>query len=147
MNNFRNSLTAFAVAAALGLSSTVMAAETGGLKIKVTDKNGNAIAGATVLVKAPDALVSKTAVSDAEGYVSLRGLDASNQYTVSINGSDIQSFEASDVRVITGKIAKTYINEMMMGVSTSEIMKKSLIDYDKLLLGLSEKCILPNWKL
>jgi hypothetical protein len=103
MNNFRNSLTAFAVAAALGLSSTVMAAETGGLKIKVTDKNGNAIAGATVLVKAPDALVSKTAVSDAEGYVSLRGLDASNQYTVSINGSDIQSFEASDVRVITGK--------------------------------------------
>jgi hypothetical protein len=103
MKNFRNSLTAFAVAAALGLSSSVMAADTGGLKIKVTDKNGNAIAGATVLAKAPDALVSKTAVSDSEGYVTLRGLDASNQYTVSINGSDIQSFEASNVRVITGK--------------------------------------------
>ncbi|GHB58464.1 membrane protein [Psychrosphaera saromensis] len=103
MKNFRNSLTAFAVAAALGLSSTAMAADTGGLKIKVTDKNGNAIAGATVLAKAPDSLVSKTAVSDADGYVTLRGLDASNQYTVSINGSDIQSFEASNVRVITGK--------------------------------------------
>jgi hypothetical protein len=103
MKNFKNSITAFAVAAALGLSSSVMAAETGGLKIKVTDENGNAIAGATVLAKAPDTLGSKTAVSDADGYVTLRGLDASNQYTVSINGSDIQSFEASNVRVITGK--------------------------------------------
>ncbi len=103
MINFKNSLTAFAVAAALGLSSSVMAAETGGLKIKVTDKNGNPIAGATVLVKAPDSLVSKNAVSDADGFVSLRGLDASNQYTVSINGNQIQAFEANNVRVITGK--------------------------------------------
>ncbi|GAA0305578.1 TonB-dependent receptor [Psychrosphaera haliotis] len=103
MMNFKNSLTAFAVAAALGLSSSVMAAETGGLKIKVTDKNGNPIAGATVLVKAPDSLVSKNAVSDADGFVSLRGLDASNQYTVSINGNQIQAFEANNVRVITGK--------------------------------------------
>ncbi|MUH73443.1 TonB-dependent receptor [Psychrosphaera haliotis] len=103
MMNFKNSLTAFAVAAALGLSSSVMAAETGGLKIKVTDQNGNPIAGATVLVKAPDSLVSKNAVSDAEGFVSLRGLDASNQYTVSINGTQIQAFEANNVRVITGK--------------------------------------------
>ncbi|MDA8621249.1 TonB-dependent receptor [Psychrosphaera sp.] len=103
MMNFKNSLTAFAVAAALGLSSSVMAAETGGLKIKVTDQNGNPIAGATVLVKAPDSLVSKNAVSDADGFVSLRGLDASNQYTVSINGNQIQAFEANNVRVITGK--------------------------------------------
>ena len=103
MMNFKNSLTAFAVAAALGLSSSVMAADTGGLKIKVTDQNGNPIAGATVLVKAPDSLVSKNAVSDAEGFVSLRGLDASSQYTVSINGNQIQAFEANNVRVITGK--------------------------------------------
>lgn len=103
MRNFKNSMTAFAVAAALGLSSSVMAAETGGLKIKVTDNNGNPITGATVLVKAPDSLVSKTAVSDADGFVSLRGLDASNKYTVSINGAAIQSFEANNVRVITGK--------------------------------------------
>lgn len=103
MINFKNSLTAFAVAAALGLSSSVMAAETGGLKIKVTDSNGNPISGASVLVKAPDTLVSRTAVSDADGFVTLRGLDASNQYTVSINGSQIQAFEAKNVRVITGK--------------------------------------------
>ena len=103
MKIFKNSITAFAVAAALGLSGTAFALDTGGLKIRVTDANGSPVAGATVLVKAPDTLVSKNAVSDADGYVTLRGLDASNKYTVSINGADIQSFEATNVRVITGK--------------------------------------------
>lgn len=117
MKNFKRSIAAFAVAAALGLSSTVMAAETGGLKIKVTDTNGNPVSGATVLVKAPDSLVSKNAVSDADGYVTLRGLDASNQYTVSINGSNIQSFEANNVRVITGKSLN--LNYAVSDVSSS----------------------------
>ena len=103
MKIFKNSITAFAVAAALGVSGTVFALETGGLKIRVTDANGSPIAGATVLVKSPESLVSKDAVSDADGYVTLRGLDASNQYTVSINGANIQPFEATDVRVQTGK--------------------------------------------
>lgn len=103
MNKFRNSITAFAVAAALGVSGTAFALDTGGLKIRVTDANGSPIAGASVLVQAPDTLVSKDAVTDADGYVSLRGLDASNQYTVSINGANIQSFEATNVSVSTGK--------------------------------------------
>jgi hypothetical protein len=103
MKKFKNSITAFAVAAALGVSGTAFALDTGGLKIRVTDANGSPIAGATVLVKAPDALVSKNAVSDLDGYVTLRGLDASNQYTVSINGANVQPFEATDVRVQTGK--------------------------------------------
>jgi hypothetical protein len=100
---FRKNITALAVVAALGFSGTAFALDTGGLKIRVTDANGSPISGASVLVKAPDALVSKNAVSDAEGFVTLRGLDASNQYTVSINGANIQSFEATNVRVITGK--------------------------------------------
>ena len=99
----RKNITALAVIAALGVSGTAFALDTGGLKIKVTDANGSPIAGATVLVKAPDTLVSKNAVSGADGFVTLRGLDASNQYTVSINGANIQSFEATNVRVITGK--------------------------------------------
>ena len=100
---FRKNITALAVVAALGVSSSAFALDTGGLKIRVTDANGSPISGATVLVKAPDSLVSKDAVSDADGYVTLRGLDASNQYTVSINGANIQPFEATDVRVQTGK--------------------------------------------
>ena len=100
---FRKNITALAVVAALGVSGTAFALDTGGLKIRVTDANGSPVAGASVLVKAPDALASKDAITDADGYVSLRGLDASNQYTVSINGANIQSFEATNVRVQTGK--------------------------------------------
>ena len=103
MRNFKNSITAGAVVAALGVSGTAFALDTGGLKIRVTDANGSPIAGASVVVKAPDVLGSKDAVSDADGYVTIRGLDASNQYTVSINGANVQPFEATDVRVQTGK--------------------------------------------
>jgi hypothetical protein len=103
MFRFKKSITALAVVATLGLSGTAFALDTGGLKIKVTDANGSPISGATVLVEAPDTLVSKNAVTDADGFVTLRGLDASNQYTVSINGANIQSFEATNVRVTTEK--------------------------------------------
>lgn len=103
MFKFRKSITAMAVVASLGLSGTAFALETGGLKIRVTDANGSPIAGATVVVKAPDVLGDKDAVSDADGYVTIRGLEASNQYTVSINGANVQPFEATDVRVQTGK--------------------------------------------
>ncbi|MEP1446028.1 MAG: TonB-dependent receptor [Paraglaciecola sp.] len=100
---FRKNITALAVVAALGFSGAAFALDTGGLKIRVTDANGSPVSGATVLVKAPDSLASKDAVTDADGYVTLRGLDASSQYTVSINGDNIQSFEATNVRVQTGK--------------------------------------------
>jgi hypothetical protein len=101
MFTFKRSVTAVAVA--IGFASSASAADTGGLKIRVTDSNGSPIAGASVLAKAPDTLVSKNAVTDSDGFVSLRGLDASNQYTVSINGANIQSFEATNVRVSTEK--------------------------------------------
>ena len=99
---FKHSMASVAVVTALSLSSTVFAA-TGGLKIHVTDSNGNSIVGAKVFVKTPDSLTSKEAVTDAEGYVVLRGLDASNNYTVSINGDSIQPFEVNNVKVVTGK--------------------------------------------
>ncbi len=102
-NTFKKSLAAIAVATTLGLSASAFAAETGGLKIHVTDANGNSVAGATVLVKTPESLTSRQAMTDAEGYVTLRGLDASNKYTVSINGAAIHPFEANNVRVVTGK--------------------------------------------
>ncbi|WP_286272483.1 TonB-dependent receptor [Thalassotalea hakodatensis] len=100
---FKRSLTAIAVAATIGMSATAYAASTGGLKIHVTDANGQSVAGATVSVQTPDSLTSREAVTDSEGYVTLRGLDASSKYTVSINGASIQPFEANNVRVVTGK--------------------------------------------
>lgn len=128
----RKNITALAVIAALGVSGTAFALDTGGLKIKVTDANGSPIAGATVLVKAPDTLVSKNAVSGADGFVTLRGLDASNQYTVSINGANIQSFEATNVRVITGKsLNLTYeLGGMDSEMETISVSGRSMIAID-----------------
>lgn len=101
--NFKLKLAAIAVAANLGLASSVYAADTGGLKIQVTDASGNVVAGAKVFVKTPDSLTSREAITDSEGFAILRGLDASNKYTVNISGDTIQPFEANNVRVVTGK--------------------------------------------
>jgi hypothetical protein len=129
---FRKNITALAVVAALGFSGTAFALDTGGLKIRVTDANGSPIAGATVLVKAPDTLVSKDAVSDADGFVTLRGLDASNKYTVSINGANIQSFEATNVRVITGKsLNLTYeLGDLDAAMETISVSGRSMVAID-----------------
>ncbi|WP_299073244.1 carboxypeptidase regulatory-like domain-containing protein [uncultured Paraglaciecola sp.] len=100
---FRKSITALAVVASLGMSVAAFAADTGGLKIRVTDSSGSPVAGATVLVKTPDSLTSKEAVSDAEGNVRLVGLDPSNKYEVAIEGAGYSPFVADNVRVVTGK--------------------------------------------
>ncbi|KXI27004.1 TonB-dependent receptor [Paraglaciecola hydrolytica] len=100
---FRKSLAALAVAASIGLSASAFAADTGGLKIKVTDANGRAIVGATVKVNTPESLTSKEAVSDAEGYVRLVGLDPSHKYHVDIAGNGYLPLAADQVRVVTGK--------------------------------------------
>ncbi|MBB1416605.1 MULTISPECIES: TonB-dependent receptor [unclassified Pseudoalteromonas] len=103
MKKFNKKLLAATVAAAVSISSNVYAADTGGLKIRVTDKQGQPIAGATVSAKSPESLIGKQAVSDSNGYVSLRGLDPSSQYIIDITGASIQPFEAKNVRVITDK--------------------------------------------
>ncbi|WP_299071813.1 carboxypeptidase regulatory-like domain-containing protein [uncultured Paraglaciecola sp.] len=103
MSLLRKSVTALAVAASLGLSASAYAADSGGLKIRVTDANGNAVAGAVVKVQSPESLITKEGVSDSEGNVRLIGLDPSNKYEVSIGGEGYQPFSANNVRVVTGK--------------------------------------------
>mgnify|MGYP003640829940 CR=1 FL=1 len=100
---FRKSLAALAVAASIGLSASAFAADTGGLKIRITDAQGNAVVGATVKVKTTESLTSKEAVSDADGYVRLVGLDPSSKYEVDISGNGYSPLEADNVRVVTGK--------------------------------------------
>ncbi|WP_457934704.1 TonB-dependent receptor [Pseudoalteromonas sp. SCSIO 43210] len=103
MKKFNKKLLSIAIAASISISSTAFAADTGGLKIRVTDKQGNPVAGATISVQSPESLVSKKGVSDSAGYVLLRGLDPSSKYVVDITGNSIQPFEAKNVRVITDK--------------------------------------------
>jgi hypothetical protein len=115
---FRKSLAALAVAASIGLSASAFAADTGGLKIKITDANGNAVAGATVKVNTPESLTSKEAVSDADGFVRLVGLDPSHKYHVDIAGYGYRPLAADQVRVVTGK------NLNLNYVLSSEDMEK-----------------------
>ena len=103
MFNFKKSVTALAVAASIGISASAFAADTGGLKIKVTDAQGNPVSGAVVKVKTSESLTSKEAVSDAEGFVRLVGLDPSNKYEVDISGQGFRPVEATNVKVVTGK--------------------------------------------
>ncbi|MBC3766905.1 TonB-dependent receptor [Neptunicella marina] len=104
MTFLRKSMTAIAVAATLGVSATAFAAETGGLKITIVNAQGQPVAGAKVMVSSPESLVSKEAVTDAEGVVRLTGLDPSNKYEVDVTGNGFEPFEANNLRVTTGKV-------------------------------------------
>src|SRR3546814_940742 len=80
-----------------------IAAETGGLRITISGSDGQPIPGATVSVSSPDSLVSKTAVTEADGSVRLTGLDPATNYTVVVDASGYSDFSASNVAVVSGK--------------------------------------------
>lgn len=93
------------LALALGLCfvGAAFAAETGGLRISVTGNGGAPLAGVTVKVSSPSSLVTKTAVTSADGTVSLNGLDPATNYTVELVASGYSDFSAKNVAVISGK--------------------------------------------
>src|SRR3546814_13679101 len=80
-----------------------IAAETGGLRTTSSVSDGQPIPGATVSVRSPDSLVSKTAVTEADGSVRLTGLDPATNYTVVVDASGYSDFSASNVAVVSGK--------------------------------------------
>src|SRR3546814_2437166 len=80
-----------------------IAAETGGLRIPNSGSVGQPIPGATVSVSSPDSLVSKTAVTAADGSVRLTGLDPATNYTVGVDASGYGDFSANNVAVVSGK--------------------------------------------
>ena len=94
--------------AALGLALSmcfagVAMADTGGLRIAVNDASGQPLPGATVKVSSPDSLVSKSAVTDANGNARLIGLDPSTHYTVEVTAPGYTDFSADNVAVVSGK--------------------------------------------
>lgn len=95
--------TALTTALSMCLAGSLMAAETGGLRITITSSDGAPVPGATVEVSSPDSLVSKTAVTAADGTVRLRGLDPATNYSVSVNASGYKNITADNVAVVTGK--------------------------------------------
>lgn len=102
----RKSVIAKAVRAVLvgsAFMSMSAMADSGALRVKVMDNNGNPLAGAKVFVQTPDSLVKKTAMTDANGYVRLLGLDPSENYKVQISRDGFAEVTSDKVLVISGK--------------------------------------------
>lgn len=94
-----------ALAVALGVCfvGAAIAAETGSLRITITNTSGVPVAGATVNVSSPSSLVSKTATTDAAGNVRVTGLDPATNYTVEVLANGYSDFSADQVAVVSGK--------------------------------------------
>ena len=94
-----------ALGAALSLIVTgaALAQSSGALRVTITSKGGQPLAGATVIIKAPDSLVTKTAITDSAGKVRVSGLDPSTRYTVTVKSSGYKDFSADQVAVVSGK--------------------------------------------
>src|SRR3546814_1912801 len=105
-HSFAKSLKRSALTVALGMCfvGAAIAAETGGLRITISGSDGQPIPGATVSVSSPDSLVSKTAVTAADGSVRLTGLaPRSEEHT-----SELQSLMRISYAVFCLKIKNTH---------------------------------------
>ncbi|WP_197493173.1 TonB-dependent receptor [Woeseia oceani] len=83
------------------LLSTGALADTGTLRVSVTDASGNPLAGATVTASTSESLAQKSAVTDSNGEVRLAGLDPSDAYVVTINADGYQPIRNENVLVVS----------------------------------------------
>jgi hypothetical protein len=66
------------------LSSTAFA-DTGALRVNISDAEGNPVVGAVVTASSPDSLLSKSGVTNEDGDVRLAGLDPADNYAVTVS--------------------------------------------------------------
>jgi len=95
-------LKAASVLLAAAISSQVFA-DTGGLRVVVTDASGNPVVGAMVQASTPESLTSKSGVTGPDGEIRLLGLDPSAAYEVVVSGSGYQPLRNSNVTVVSGR--------------------------------------------
>ena len=93
-----------AISLAIGMCfiGAAWAAESGGLRIMVTAA-GKPLAGATVKISSPSSLVTKTAVTEADGSVRVAGLDPASDYKVEVVAPGFSTFNTKDVVVVSGQ--------------------------------------------
>ena len=92
--------TATALLLTVALSSIAIA-DTGGLKVKITDSEGNPIAGARVTAETVDSLSMKSVVTGADGTARLMGLDPSGEYVVTASAEGYQGHRVENVLVVS----------------------------------------------
>ena len=91
------------VAIGMCFMGAALAAETGGLRISITSPAGTPVAGATVRISSPSSLVSKTAVTEADGSVRVAGLDPATDYKVEVVAPGYSNFTATEVAVVSNQ--------------------------------------------
>jgi hypothetical protein len=82
------------------LSSTAFA-DTGALRVKVTDSDGHPVAGATVSASTVESLTARSGETNANGEVRLVGLDPSADYVVSVAADGYQAQRNENVLVVS----------------------------------------------
>lgn len=94
---------AISIAIGMCLAGAAWAAETGGLRITIAGAGGKPLAGATVKISSPSSLVTKTAVTEADGSVRVAGLDPATDYKVEVVANGYSNFKADNVVVVSGQ--------------------------------------------
>jgi hypothetical protein len=96
--------TLWPVVALLGLAcQSAVFADTGGLRITVTDASGMPVPGALISVSTVESLTARSGPTDANGEVRLLGLDPSTQYEVIVTADGYQPIRNEGVQVVSDR--------------------------------------------
>lgn len=115
---FKRSMATLLLTAAI--STTALAQDTGGLRVRLIDSSGNPVVGAMVNAETPDSLTSRSGVTGDNGEAVLLGLDPSTEYEVSVSGSGYQRFRDEGITVVSGR---NFIVEYSMTSAANEIQE------------------------
>jgi len=118
-NKFRKGLLAATIGMTVYCGSAF--ADTGALRITVTDAAGNPVAGAVVDVHTSESLTAKKGVTDENGEIRLMGLDPSAKYEVEISGTGYQPVKSENVLVVSGQSYALNYELNSLGESIEEI--------------------------
>ncbi|WP_308365990.1 MULTISPECIES: TonB-dependent receptor [unclassified Microbulbifer] len=120
----KNKLKKELLAATIGLATYCGAAfaDTGALRITVTDSTGDPIAGAEIAVHTPESLTTKKGVTDENGEIRLLGLDPSAKYEVEISSAGYQPVKNKNVLVVSGQSFALNYELNAVGDSIEEVL-------------------------
>ena len=75
----------------LALGAAGAFADTGGLRFKFVDSEGNPVVGAAINASTVDSLTTKSVTTDNNGEARIVGLDPSEKYEVKVSGQGYQA--------------------------------------------------------
>jgi len=122
-------LSAAALIVSVAFGSTAFA-DTGALKVKVTDSDGNPVAGASVSASTAESLTTRSGSTNANGELRLVGLDPSENYVLSVAASGYRSQRNEGVLVVS---ERTF--NKLFALESTEVALEEIITYGRSDLG------------